>query len=58
MLKRLETPMTPEEVASAVGMPLFRIRSGLREMSEAGLVMPEGEKYRSTELGLEKAAQD
>lgn len=30
---------TAEDIAAATGMPMYRVRSGLREMSEAGFVV-------------------
>ena len=38
ILKALQSPQKPEEVAQQVLMPLYRIRSGLRELAQAGLV--------------------
>lgn len=37
MLGALRTAATPEEVAAATGLPLYRVRSGLRELAAAGL---------------------
>jgi len=51
LLAALAVPMTPEEISKAIGQPLFRVRSSLREMSEAGLVAASGEKYSATEAG-------
>ena len=31
---------TPEEIAQEAGLPLFRVRGGLREFVEAGLAEP------------------
>jgi len=41
----------PEEVASKAGLPLFRVRSGLRELTEAGLAEQKGDKYELSEEG-------
>jgi predicted transcriptional regulator len=30
---------TAEDIAAATGMPMYRVRSGLREMAEAGFVV-------------------
>ena len=51
MLTLLTNPLTAEEAALNSGLPLFRIRSSLREMAEAGLVMSSGGKYATTDLG-------
>ena len=41
---------SPEEVAQDTGLPLFRVRSGLRELSQAGLVVERAGKYEITDL--------
>jgi hypothetical protein len=38
-------PLTPEEVAGKTGQPLFKVRSGLRELKNAGFVEEAAEKY-------------
>jgi DNA-binding IclR family transcriptional regulator len=43
--------LTPEEVSSKTGQPLFRVRSGLRELKNAGFVDEDGEKYVLTQNG-------
>ena len=42
---------SPEEVAKISGLPLFRVRSGLRDMVQADLVKEEEGKYKLTEKG-------
>ena len=42
---------TPEEIASTLILPLFRVRSGLRDLMEAGYLKEEGEKYKITDKG-------
>ena len=44
---------SPEEVASKAGLPLFRVRSGLRELTEAGLAKQKDDKYELSEKGAE-----
>jgi predicted transcriptional regulator len=56
LLKSLETPLGVEEIAARLGSPLFKVRSSLREMLEAGLVVVQGDKYQATEEGKKKAA--
>ena len=51
MLAALETSTTPEEVAMQTKLPLFRIRAGLREMAEAGLVELKAAIYTATQQG-------
>lgn len=51
VLAALDHPHTPEEVAADTGLPLYRIRSSLRELVDAGLLEPEGGAYRATATG-------
>jgi DNA-binding IclR family transcriptional regulator len=44
-----------EEVAQKAGLPLFRVRSGLRELEQAGLVSQKGEQYELSAKGNELA---
>ncbi len=48
--------LTPEEVAAKTGQPLFKMRSGLRELKNAGFVEETTDKYVLTENGA-KAIQ-
>jgi len=48
--------LSAEEVSGQLGQPLFRVRSSLREMVEAGLVVVQGDKYEVSEAGKKKAA--
>jgi len=43
----------PEEVASQTGLPLTRVRDGLREMAKVGLVLEIAGKYTVSSRGLE-----
>ena len=54
LLRVLESPLTPEEIAQQVGQPLFKVRSSLREMTGAELIIEEEGKYIITERGKEK----
>ncbi|MEA1965027.1 MAG: hypothetical protein U9O41_07885 [Candidatus Aerophobetes bacterium] len=54
VLSAISSPITSEEVAKSTGLPLFRIRSSIREMLEAGLVEEKEEKYVATKLGRAK----
>ena len=41
MLSALKSGLaSPEEIAKDTGLPLFRVRSGLRELTQAGLANP------------------
>ncbi|MEA3485625.1 MAG: hypothetical protein U9R03_02835 [Candidatus Aerophobetes bacterium] len=54
ILSALSSPATLEKVAKSTKLPLFRIRSSIREMLEAGLVKEEKNRYLATKLGQEK----
>ena len=51
ILAALTQAATPEQVAAAANLPLFRVRSALRELLGAGLVVLEDGGYRLTEAG-------
>jgi DNA-binding IclR family transcriptional regulator len=44
-----------EEVAKNSGLPLFRVRSGLRELEQGGLAKAKGDKYELLPKGRELA---
>lgn len=44
-------PLTSEEVSDATGHPMFRVRSGLRELVDAGYVKQTDDKYELTPEG-------
>lgn len=46
-----DAALTPEEVAGKTGQPLFKVRSGLRELKNAGLVEEVEEKYKLSNNG-------
>jgi hypothetical protein len=51
------TPATKLEEASArTGLPLYRVRSSIRELVDAGLVTAAGALYETTEAGRGKLA--
>jgi predicted transcriptional regulator len=52
MLKSLkDSTLTPEEIAAKTGQPLFRVRSGLRELKSAGFVEETEDKYTLSKNG-------
>ena len=54
MLRALNSGLgSPEEIAKETGLPLFRVRSGLRELAQAGLASQKDDKYEITEKGEE-----
>ena len=54
LLMALKNPDTSEAAAQETGMPLYRVRSGVRELHGAGLLEKTGLTYRTTPLGMEK----
>ena len=54
LLKVLQSPMTAEEISQKLDRPLFKVRSSIREMTEAGMVAVDGDKYSITEEGRKK----
>jgi DNA-binding IclR family transcriptional regulator len=54
MLRALQSGLgTPEEIARSAGVPLFRVRSGLRELAQVGLATRKNDKYQITDKGAE-----
>ena len=54
MLRALNSGLgSPEEIAKSAELPLFRVRSGLRELTQAGLANQKNNKYEITEKGEE-----
>ena len=52
MLRALKAKAgSAEEVSQQAGLPLFRVRSGLRDIEQAGLASPKGDKYELTAKG-------
>ncbi len=54
LLRDIENPKTPVEISKQLGQPLFKIRSSLREMVNAGLVKEEEDKFVITKEGEKK----
>jgi len=54
MLHALKSGLSsPEEIAKDAGLPLFRVRSGLRELTQADLANQKNDSYEITEKGKE-----
>ena len=52
MLGALKAGKTsPEDISAATGRPLYRVRSGLRDLVAAGLASESGESYALTKEG-------
>ena len=59
LLGAAREPALPEEIAAQTGLPLYRIRSSLRELREAGLIEAQLDgKYRLTTAGIERIETD
>ena len=56
ILAALEQPRTIEQLAAALNLPLYRVRSGVREMAEAGLVGEANGVFAVTPRGRQLAA--
>ena len=57
LLRLLDNPLPPEEIAEKLIRPLFQVRSSLREMSNAQLIAPEGDGYVRTAEGTRRLNQ-
>jgi len=55
MLAAVQTDSTVEDVATTTGMALYRVRSVLRELVEAGFVAEANGRFSQTEQGAAKA---
>jgi len=52
LLKSLKNEaLSPEEITSKTSQPLFRVRSGLRELKNAGFIEETEDKYSLSEAG-------
>jgi DNA-binding IclR family transcriptional regulator len=54
MLRALKSGLgSAEEIAKSTGLPLFRVRGGLRELNQAGLANQKGNTYELSSRGVE-----
>lgn len=51
MLASLEKSSTAEDVSTATGLPLYRVRGGMRELKLAGFIEQIEDRYQPTALG-------
>jgi predicted transcriptional regulator len=47
-----------EDVSAVTGIPLYRVRSSLRQLLAAGYISQEGERFRQTDEGVRKVKED
>lgn len=52
ILEAAKDPRTLEEISITIDLPLFRVRSGLRDLVEAGYLKEEDQKYKIMEKGF------
>ncbi len=57
IVRALATPRTVEGVCDHLRLPLYRVRSTMRELSEAGLVAERDGVYGLTESGRRRVEQ-
>ena len=54
MLSALKSGLgSPEEIAKDAGLPIFMVRSGLRELTQAGLANQKNDRYELSPKGAE-----
>ena len=54
ILSAAQEASVPEEIARASSMPLFKVRSSLRELTDAGFMKESEGKYKATPAGAAK----
>ena len=54
VITALHNPCTPAELAQVTSLPVYRIRSTIRELIEAGLVLETDGKYQLTDTGKKR----
>jgi predicted transcriptional regulator len=57
IVRALSTPRTVEGVCDHLRLPLYRVRSTMRELSEAGLVAESDGVYGLTDSGRRRVEQ-
>ncbi len=56
LIRALAGASDPAALASATALPLYRVRAGLRELTEAGIASADGPGYALTPRGQELLA--
>jgi DNA-binding IclR family transcriptional regulator len=57
MLEAVGAGASAEEIAASTGKPLFSVRSSMRQLGEAGLVVETDGRFSRTAEGAAKAAE-
>ena len=52
ILTAMERPAALSQVADETGLPMYRIRSAMRELAEAGLAAEAGDEWQVTGAGM------
>jgi DNA-binding IclR family transcriptional regulator len=52
ILSAMDQPVPLQQVAAATGLPMYRIRSAVRELSEGGFATEDGGEWQITGVGL------
>ena len=52
VLAALQTPSTPADLARHANLPIYRVRSTVRELIAAGLVLEADGKYQLSDSGV------
>jgi predicted transcriptional regulator len=58
LLASVSPNCSAEEVSAVTGIPLYRVRSSLRQLLAAGYISQEGEHFRQTDEGARKVKED
>lgn len=54
ILRAMQHTAGAEDLAKATGFPLYRVRSVIRELVEAGLAVENDQQYAVSEAGMKK----
>ncbi|MBO8157377.1 MAG: hypothetical protein H0Z32_13100 [Bacillaceae bacterium] len=57
-LQAVKEPVTAEEVVKSTELPIFKVRSSLRELTEAAYVENNGDQYTISQKGKEYLDQN
>ena len=57
ILRAMKSSVAPNQIAESTNLPLFRVRSGLREIVAAKMATEHDGLFEITSLGEEKAKQ-
>lgn len=52
ILSAMDQPVPLSKIAAATGLPMYRIRSAVRELSEGGFAAEDGGDWQITGVGL------